>query len=74
MKQNESIPDQLRAQVVSLRNAGLMVNDICEQLALYKASERHRVQVICESLPRRFKPSLKVGGPIYRKSGRYTSR
>lgn len=35
---------QLRAQVVSLRRAGMMVNDICLRLNLHKSSERAAVQ------------------------------
>lgn len=44
---------QLRSQVVSLRRAGMMVNDICQRLDLHKSSEREAVQMICDALPRR---------------------
>lgn len=52
---------QLRAQVVSLRRAGMMVNDICQRLELHKSSERAAVQMICESLPRRYQVGIESG-------------
>jgi hypothetical protein len=49
---------QLRAQVVSLRRAGMLVNDICQRLDLHKSSERMAVEMICDALPRRFQVGI----------------
>jgi hypothetical protein len=52
---------QLRAQVVSLRRAGMLVNDICQRLDLHKSSERMAVEMICDALPRRFQVGIESG-------------
>ena len=55
---------QLRAEVVSLRRAGMMVNDICQRLNLHKSSERAAVEQICDALPRRYQVGIESPGPI----------
>jgi len=55
---------QLRAQVVSLRRAGMMVNDICQRMDLHKASERAAVQQICDALPRKYQVGIDSTEPV----------
>lgn len=67
------ITPQLRSQVVSLRRAGMMVNDICERLNVHKSSERAAVMKICDDLPRRHQVSIESRGPIRKRNGKYWS-
>lgn len=57
---------QLRGQVVSLREQGYPVIDICRILELHKSSEWAAVQMICNSkeLRRHRKGGPSIAGPV----------
>jgi hypothetical protein len=66
MRMIYKIPVQLRSQIVSLRRAGMMVNDICIRLDLHRSCEREAVIRVCDELPRRFQVGIESTGPVHR--------
>lgn len=63
------LPVGVRGNVISLREGGMCVNDICTRLGLDKASERNAVSAICaEPALRRYGHDFSVSGPV--KAGR----
>jgi len=63
------LPVGVRGNVISLREGGMCVNDICTRLGLEKQSERNAVSAICnEPGLRIYGKSFEVGGPV--KAGR----
>lgn len=61
---------QLRAQVVSLRRAGMAVSEIGERLGLTRASDLERIRGVCDELPRKYQfGEVAPRGPVTRKLG-----
>ena len=59
------LPVGVRGNVISLREGGMCVNDICTRLGLEKQSERNAVSAICEEPElRRYGHGFEIGGPI----------
>ena len=69
-RQSAPISLQLRAQVVSLRRAGMDVNSICHRLGMEKSTERQAVSMICDTLPRKYgMGGLTTPGPAHKWRG-----
>lgn len=64
------IDQQLRAQVVSLRTAGMAVSEIGERLELTRAQDFEAIRMICDSLPRKYQfGEVAPRAAIYRHRG-----
>lgn len=64
--------EQLESQVISLRRAGYHGSRICEALRLERQSERNAVaELLARPGLRRYQRGPEVGGPVFRRSGRY---
>lgn len=61
---------QLRAQIVSLRRAGMSVMEIGERLDLTRAVDYEAIRDVCDSLPRKYGfGELSPRGPVVRTQG-----
>lgn len=61
---------QLRAQIVSLRRAGMSVMEIGERLGLTRAVDYEAIRAVCDSLPRKYGfGELSPRGPVVRTQG-----
>lgn len=60
---------QLRAQVVSLRRAGLAVSEIADRLKLTRLGDIEAIRLICDKLPRKYGVGeVAPRGVVYRRT------
>lgn len=68
------LDEQLASQVISLRRLGYHGSRICDALRLERQSERNAVmELLARPGLRRYQRGPEVGGPVFRRSGRYWS-